>query len=33
MVSAGFVHVGFGHLAFNMITLYFFGPLLEVLLG
>ncbi len=33
MISAGFVHVGFGHLAFNMITLYFFGPLLEVLLG
>lgn len=33
MITAGFVHVGFGHLAFNMITLYFFGPLLEVLLG
>ncbi len=33
LISAGFVHVGLGHLAFNMITLYFFGPLLEVLLG
>jgi len=33
MITAGFVHVGTGHLAFNMITLYFFGPLLEVLLG
>lgn len=33
MITAGFVHVGWGHLAFNMITLYFFGPLLEVLLG
>ncbi|NNE35732.1 MAG: rhomboid family intramembrane serine protease [Rhodothermales bacterium] len=33
LITAGFVHVGMGHLAFNMITLYFFGPLLEVLLG
>lgn len=33
LITAGFVHVGLGHLAFNMITLYFFGPLLEVLLG
>lgn len=33
LLSAGFVHVGWGHLAFNMITLYFFGPLLEILLG
>lgn len=33
LISAGFVHVGLGHLAFNLITLYFFGPLLEVLLG
>jgi membrane associated rhomboid family serine protease len=28
-LTAGFVHGGGAHLAFNMITLYFFGPLLE----
>lgn len=33
LITAGFVHVGIGHLAFNMITLYFFGPLLEILMG
>ncbi len=33
MLTAGFVHVGLAHLAFNMITLYFFGPLIEGLLG
>ena len=33
LITAGFVHVGLAHLAFNMITLYFFGPWLEVLLG
>ncbi|MCH7638803.1 MAG: rhomboid family intramembrane serine protease [Bacteroidetes bacterium] len=32
-VSAGFVHVGLAHLAFNMITLYFFGPEVEGILG
>ena len=32
-ITAGFVHVGMGHLAVNMITLYFFGPLLERILG
>ncbi len=32
-ISAGFVHAGLGHLALNMITLYFFGPPLEYLLG
>ncbi len=32
-ITAGFVHAGLGHLAFNMITLYFFGPLLEYILG
>ncbi|MEZ4700661.1 MAG: rhomboid family intramembrane serine protease [Rhodothermales bacterium] len=32
-LSAGFVHGGFGHLAVNMLTLYFFGPYLEDLLG
>ncbi|PEN13073.1 rhomboid family intramembrane serine protease [Longibacter salinarum] len=31
--TAGFVHGGMAHLAFNMITLYFFGPLLEGVLG
>jgi membrane associated rhomboid family serine protease len=33
LLSAGFVHVGIAHLAFNMFTLYFFGPYLEVRLG
>lgn len=33
LITAGFVHVGIGHLAFNMITLYFFGPLLEIMMG
>ncbi len=28
-LTAGFVHAGGAHLAFNMITLYFFGPQLE----
>ncbi len=32
-ITAGFVHAGMAHLAFNLITLYFFGPLLEVVLG
>ena len=33
LLTAGFVHVGLGHLAVNMITLYFFGPPIESLLG
>jgi len=33
LVSGGFVHGSMGHLAFNMITLFFFGPALEVRLG
>ncbi len=33
VLTAGFVHVGLAHLAFNMITLYFFGPYIEALLG
>lgn len=33
MITGGFVHVGIGHLAFNMITLFFFGPWLETILG
>ncbi len=32
-ITAGFVHANLGHLAVNMLTLYFFGPLLEQLLG
>jgi len=32
-LTAGFVHAGGAHLAFNMITLYFFGPLLETGMG
>ena len=26
LLSYGFVHSGWGHLIFNMLTLYFFGP-------
>jgi len=33
ILTAGFVHAGGTHLAFNMITFYFFGPLLEQILG
>lgn len=32
-LTAGFVHAGGAHLAFNMITLFFFGPQLERVLG
>ena len=32
-VTAGFVHVALWHLAFNLITLYYFGPELEARLG
>jgi len=32
-ITGGFVHAGLAHLAFNMVTLYFFGPLLEYRLG
>ena len=32
-ITAGFVHTGLAHLAFNMITLYFFGPAIEYLVG
>ncbi len=31
--TAGVVHVGLAHLAFNMITLFFFGPLIEGVMG
>lgn len=33
LITSGFVHGGPGHLAFNMITLFFFGPTLEIRLG
>ncbi|PSQ81635.1 MAG: rhomboid family intramembrane serine protease [Bacteroidetes bacterium QS_1_63_11] len=33
VLTAGFVHASGTHLAFNMITFYFFGPLLERILG
>jgi membrane associated rhomboid family serine protease len=33
LITAGFIHVGLAHLAFNMITLFFFGRVLEMLLG
>ncbi len=33
LFTAGVVHVDFVHFAFNMITLYFFGPWLEGILG
>lgn len=33
LITAGFVHVNGTHLLVNMLTLYFFGPWLEVTLG
>lgn len=33
MITGGFVHGSLGHLALNMLTLFFFGPVLEVQLG
>jgi len=33
LVTSGFVHGGYGHLAFNMITFYFFGSLVERAFG
>ncbi|GAB2803998.1 rhomboid family intramembrane serine protease [Halomonas shantousis] len=33
LVTAGFVHADGAHLLVNMITLYFFGPWMEILLG
>ena len=32
-ITAGFLHVGIAHLAFNMVTLFFFGPVVEGILG
>lgn len=28
-ITSGFIHADIGHLAFNMISLYFFGPIVE----
>lgn len=33
MLSSAFLHVDIAHLAFNMITLYFFAPVVTVFLG
>lgn len=33
MVTSGFLHADIGHLAFNMITLYFFAPIVSDTLG
>jgi membrane associated rhomboid family serine protease len=33
LLTAGFVHVSLAHLAFNMLTLFFFGPTIETILG
>ncbi len=33
LLTAGFIHVSLGHLFFNMFTLFFFGPVLEGILG
>ena len=32
-LTAGFVHVGFAHLLFNMVTLFYFGPYVEAAIG
>jgi membrane associated rhomboid family serine protease len=33
LITCGFVHADFGHLFFNSLTLYFFGPNLERTIG
>jgi len=33
LITSGFLHGGYTHLAFNMITLFFFGPVLERSIG
>lgn len=33
IITSGFVHAGFGHLLVNMLTLFFFGRVLETMLG
>lgn len=33
LITSSFLHANFPHLLFNMVTLYFFGPTIELLLG
>ncbi len=33
IVTCGFVHADFGHLFFNSLTMFFFGPVLEATIG
>src|SRR3954470_14683627 len=33
LITCGFVHADFGHLLFNSLTLFFFGPTLERSIG
>jgi membrane associated rhomboid family serine protease len=33
VITCGFVHADFGHLFFNSLTMYFFGPVLETRIG
>ena len=33
MITSGFLHANNAHLLFNMITLYFFGPTIELVMG
>jgi membrane associated rhomboid family serine protease len=33
LVTAGLIHAGYGHLLLNMMTLFFFGPTLELTIG
>jgi membrane associated rhomboid family serine protease len=33
LITSGFLHADMAHLFFNMITLYFFGPAIEGVLG
>tara|TARA_R110000868_G_scaffold368227_3_gene631258 strand:- start:3923 stop:4186 length:264 start_codon:yes stop_codon:yes gene_type:complete len=33
LITSGFLHGGITHLLFNMITLFFFGPVIEQTIG
>lgn len=33
LLTSGFIHANFTHLLFNMLTLFFFGPIVEQILG
>ncbi len=33
VITSGFVHANFTHLLFNMFTLFFFGPIMEIQIG